>query len=365
MTKGLNMQSVKSENRSLVLYLLNEYGSLSRKDISSKLGLTPAGVTKICSELIKQGYIVESGVANVESRTGRKEILLELNLKSKYVLGVNADKDKITYSISSLDGKLHSSFSTNLTLNVHKIVEDAVDFMYNAGMDESKIIAVGVCTIGSGDDFGIWNNADLETEFGKKLSVPVVVENNVKAFVQGELIYGNQKNESSVLFFKWGAGIGSSIVANGRVQSGSDSGVTEIGHYIVDSGGKRCRCGRYGCLETVASVDAIINELGTDKTIDEIVSSSDEAVVTLLEQKIDVVALALTNMATILNTDNIVLFGAMFNNEQIAQKLKKQCIRYNENFGDDIVSISSLNSKSDYIGTTAICAKTLFFEREG
>lgn len=365
MTKGLNMQAVKSENRSLVLYLLNEYGRLSRKDISSKLGLTPAGVTKICNELIKQGYILETGLSDAESRMGRKEILLELNLSTKYVLGVNADKDKITYSISSLDGKLVKSYSSGLTLNIERIVAEASNFLYNSNIDISSFIAVGICTIGSGNNYGIWNNAELEKAFVEKLSLPVIIENNVKAFAYSELIYGEQKNESSVMFFKWGPGIGSSIVANGRVQSGSDTGVAEIGHYIVDSGGKRCRCGRYGCLETVASVDAIMDEIGTQNTIDEIIFSQDSSVVCVIDQKIDIVALALTNMATILDTNNIVLFGAMFKNEQIAQKLKKQCIRYNKNFSDDVVNISALNDKSDYIGTTAICAKKLFFEREG
>ncbi|MDE7372456.1 MAG: MarR family transcriptional regulator, partial [Clostridia bacterium] len=81
MSKGLNLQSVKSKNRSMVLYQLNQYGMLSRKDIAAKLSLTPAAVTKICSELIAEGYVVEVGEQG--GGVGRKEILLKLKLDDK------------------------------------------------------------------------------------------------------------------------------------------------------------------------------------------------------------------------------------------------------------------------------------------
>ena len=54
---GLNLQSLKSKNRSLILYELNANGKLSRKELSKKLSLTPAAVTKIFSELIDKGFI--------------------------------------------------------------------------------------------------------------------------------------------------------------------------------------------------------------------------------------------------------------------------------------------------------------------
>lgn len=355
MTKGLNLQAVKSENRSLILYLLNTYGALSRKEIASKLALTPAGVTKICAELIEDGLICEREAVLEEGKSGRREIPLSLCLDDKFVFGISADRERITYSLSDLNSKLHKKHSTKFTPNVYEIVETAKAFLYNLDKDYN-IIGAGVCVIGSVDDgrFGVWNSAELKELLEKELNLKVVFENNVKAFAQAELIYGSLKNKNTILFFKWGAGIGSSIVANGRVYSGSDNSIAEIGHYIVDAGGKKCRCGRFGCLETVASIEAINQEVEK--------APNDRALI--IDHKIDVVALALTNTATILNVQCISLFGDMFDDEQIAVKLKKQCIRYNKNLTEDMIIASSLNSKSDYIGSTAICAKYFFFERE-
>lgn len=357
----MNLQSVKSANRSSILYLLNEYKVLSRKELSQKLGITPAGVTKICQSLIDEGLIVEADSLDT-GKSGRREVLLKLSLDDKLVFGINAQRDKITYSVSNLGGKLIRKLDTPFNENVDKVIAQGKAFLG----DEQDVIGMGVCVIGSvdDDDYGIWHSEDLALKFSNAFGIDAVVENNVKAFAQSELIYGDLHNTDSVLFFKWGAGIGSSIVANGEVFSGNDSGVAEIGHYIVNAGGKKCRCGRFGCLETEASIDAIIDEIDDKLTLLDIVNSNNNDIITLLEHKINMVALVLTNTATILNTNNVVLFGEMFKNQIIVEKLKKQMLRYNQNLPLDAINLSTLNGISDYIGTTAICAKHFYFERE-
>ena len=364
LAKGLNLKSLKSENRRLLLYLLNDYGCLSRKEIASKLSLTPAAVTKICNELIKDGFIRELGIVEEDRKSGRREVLLGLCLDDKLVLGVNAEHNAITYSVSNLKGELISIKRSDFCTDIQKVIHQAYDFLHNSGVDINKIIGAGICIIGalSENDFGVWKNRDLKEKFESALGIPVVVENNVKAFAQSELIYGKTDNSKSILFLKWGPGIGSSIVAQGRVQSGNDSGIAEIGHYIVNVAGKKCRCGRFGCLETEVSSEVMIAEAGKNLSLEEIINNNQQDIVYLLEHKIDLVALALSNTATILNAQSIILFGSLFDNEQIIKKLVKQCIRYNKNFEGNIIKLSALNDKREYIGATAICAKKYFFE---
>lgn len=364
MTKGLNLKSVKSENRSMILYLLNTYGSLSRKEIANKLSLTPAAVTKICNELIGEGFIKESGFIDANGKSGRHEVLLSLCLEDKYVLGVNAEKNAVTYSLATLKGEAVYLKKSRLYVDIDLVVKELLNFIDENSIDVKRVLAAGVCIIGSTEqnDFGVWKNCDIKDKFQSALGIPVVVENNVKAFAQGELIYGRASSSDSVLFFKWSAGIGSSIAYGGRVQSGNDNGIAEIGHYIVNTGGKKCRCGRYGCLETEVSSQAIINDAGGNMTLEDIVNSNDKDIIYMLDHKIDLVALALVNTATILNADSIVLFGLLFENERIIEKLVKQCVRYNKNFNESIIKISTLNKKREYIGCIAMCAKKYFFE---
>ena len=366
MAKGLNLRSLKSKNRSLLLYLLNDYGSLSRKEIAAKLSLTPAAVTKICNELIKDGFIKELGVIEEDGKSGRREVLLGLCLDDKLVLGVNAEHNVITYSLSNLKGELISINQSDFYTDIQKVINKANDFLHNSDVDIDKVISAGICIIGalSENDFGVWKSKHLKEKFESALGIPVVLENNVKAFAQSELIYGKTDNSKSILFLKWGPGIGSSIAAHGRVQSGNDSGIAEIGHYIVNVAGKKCRCGRFGCLETEVSSEVIVAEAGNNLLLEEIIDSNQQDIVYLLEHKIDLVALALSNTATILNAQSIILFGSLFDNEQIVKKLVKQCERYNKNFRGNIIKTSALNDKREYIGATAICAKKYFFEAD-
>lgn len=364
MIKGLNLKTLKSENRSRLLYLLNDYGSMSRKEIAQMLSLTPAAVTKICNELIEKNFIYELGVIDEQGKSGRKEILLGLCLEDKYALGIHAEHNMITYSLSNLKGEALCVKRDAFCTDENKVIQTAKAFLQNSAVDQAKIIGAGICIIGtlSENDFGIWKDRQLKEKFEQVLGVPVIVENNVKAFALSELIYSKTDSSESILFLKWGPGIGSSIASGGRVQSGNDSGIAEIGHYIVHPSGKKCRCGRYGCLETEVSSEKIIEDAGANRTLNEIVCSCDENIIYLLEQKIDLVALALTNTATILNAGRIVLFGSLFDNAHIAEKLIRQCIRYNKNFSKDRIRISSLNHKREYIGATAICAKRYFFD---
>ncbi len=363
---GINIKSIKSNNESALLYLLNSEKALSRKEIAARLELTPAAVTKISKRLIDEGYIKEIGEAETEAaKAGRREILLTLNSEEKLILGINAEVQAITLSISDVGGRLLKFKALPFCENTKEVILAAKEFLI--GFDRrDKIIGIGVCVIGSPnqDDFGVWKDERLAEKFEKAFSLPCVVENNVKAFALSELIYGNTKNESSVLFLKWGYGIGSAIVANGKVFSGGDSSVTEIGHYIVNPAGRRCRCGRYGCLETVASAEEIIKETGEKLTVEQLAASNDERIVHIIDEKIDLLALALTNTATILNAQNIVFFGAMFYNKSISEKLSRQCLRYNGNLKSSMLTVSSLNEQSDYIGTTAAAAQKFFFEKQ-
>ena len=367
MNKGMNLRSVKNENRTGLLYLLNTYGALSRKDLAAKLSLTPAAVTKITSQLIEQGYIRESGEVSEAGKSGRPERLLSLCNEERFSFGINAETDGITLSLTTLSGKLIKEKKMPFTPSVAAVIEAGSAFLSSCENEKECIIGVGVCIIGSqeADDFGIWKEPHLQERFEAAFGLPVVIENNVKAFAESELLFGKAKALSSALFLKWGPGIGSSIIADGRVFSGNDSSVAEIGHYIVNKGGERCRCGRFGCLETEASLDAIKKELKTDLPLDELLLSRDNMIVSTIEQKIDMVALALTNTATILNTETIVLFGSMFHYASVAQKLSRQCVRYNSNLKPEMITISSLNDKREYIGACAICAKKFFFESEG
>ncbi len=364
---GLNLHKLKNKNRSLILYELNSSGNLSRKELANRLSLTPAAVTKICSELIEEGYISQHGEIDNDGRSGRREIQLSLRLSDKLIFGINAERDAVTYSVCDLSGKLYMSEVSDFMQDVDAVIESGKRFL--SGVPENikaQISSMGVCVIGEPDDerFGVWKSGDLVGKFRDGFSLECAVENNVKAFARAELIYGNVQSGDCALYFKWGPGVGSAFSSGGSVLSGSDNGVAEIGHYIVDHCGKKCRCGKYGCLETVVSENAITEAVGKTLTAAQITESGDPEIRAIMDHKLDTVALALVNTATILNARKIVLFGSMFKSESIRERLVRQCLRYDPNLSENSIRESSLNSKNSYIGAAAICAEKFFFERD-
>mgnify|MGYP000040174819 CR=1 FL=1 len=77
---GLNLGNVKNQNRSSILKLLNDHGPMPRKDLSARLGLTPASLTTLCGELLAQNILFELGeVQQEDKRAGRRKILLGIN----------------------------------------------------------------------------------------------------------------------------------------------------------------------------------------------------------------------------------------------------------------------------------------------
>ncbi len=343
MTIGQNLKSIKSTNRSSLLYLLNANGKMSRKDIAAQLGLTPAAVTKISQELIQEGYIFEAEAVK-DGQKGRSEVLLCLKLQDKFVMGICSDKDNISFSISNLAVELINIKTIKFISNVDEVIDLANDYL-DESQYRGKLIGVGVCIVGSSKGYGIWELTNLKEKLEAKLGSEVVIHNNVRSFAIAGTIYDDKERVASELYFKWGPGIGSAIVNDGEVLSAGDMGVSEIGHYIVNPNGAKCRCGRYGCLEAEVALDK-----GAQNNN--------------IYGKIELAAMALMNTATILNTEKIVLFGSVFENEDVSQKFIQECLKINPYLTKKNIRVSNLNEKVAYIGATGICARRLFFEKK-
>lgn len=90
-----------------------------------------------------------------------------------------------------------------------------------------------------------------------KFKIPSVLTNDANAAAIGEMIFGGAKGMKNFIIITLGTGLGSGIVVNGELVYGHDGFAGELGHVIVEKGGRLCGCGRRGCLETYASATGI------------------------------------------------------------------------------------------------------------
>ncbi|MDL2322576.1 ROK family protein [Bacteroidales bacterium OttesenSCG-928-A17] len=90
------------------------------------------------------------------------------------------------------------------------------------------------------------------------VKLPVKLTNDANAAALGEMIYGAAKGMNDFIIITLGTGLGSGIVANGKLVVGHDGNAGELGHVLVTPfNGRPCGCGRSGCLETYASATGV------------------------------------------------------------------------------------------------------------
>lgn len=396
--EGINQENVKQSNRSAILKLLCSEGAMSRKDIAQIIGLTPAAVTLICSELMEEGVLVEKGEAEQEKRAGRRKILVDINYGFKKVLCIRIEVGETYLTLTDLAGNKLSekSILTDRAARPEAFLENVAtsskNMMWEAGVAKEDILAGGVSVTGivdrkkgiSKNSFQIWDEpVDVKSILEEKLGVDIVVENNVKACAYSELIYGDSRSKNNLMFVKWGPGVGSAITIDHHVYQGRDFRGAEIGHYIVEKNGIPCRCGKRGCLETVISSHAFVDEIKRNlnpkdmprlvrwleddshelnaNSIVEVIGLGDEGVRRIMDEKIDRLARTVENIISVLNPDNIIVYGTVFEVPGIFERFIQCCQAYDPELPEGYIKLSGLGNRITYIGPLAVAMDEYFF----
>ena len=233
-----------------------------------------------------------------------------------------------------------------------------IKVLFNKVNKEYKLKGVGIGAPNANFYKGtIENAANLEWEgiipFAKimqeKLNIPVWLTNDANAAALGEMLYGGAKNMRDFLFITLGTGLGSGIVSNGKLIYGHDGFAGEIGHTIVAENGRKCGCGRKGCLETYASASGIkrtVIELLTETNKLSVLRNVDNAKINsklIYEsaKKGDIISLeafnftakilgkALANSVAYTSPEAIFLFGGLANAGDLLLKPVKESMEAN------------------------------------
>ena len=102
-----------------------------------------------------------------------------------------------------------------------------------------------------------WGNVEFVKAMQERFDVPIAITNDANAAALGEMTYGEARGMQNFIALTLGTGVGSGIVVNGELIYGHNGLAGELGHTIVEPGGRQCACGRYGCLETYVSARGI------------------------------------------------------------------------------------------------------------
>jgi glucokinase len=178
-----------------------------------------------------------------------------------------------------------------------------------------------------------WRNFPLRDLIGNAVQLPATLDNDANCATYGEWWLGAARGEKSLVGLTLGTGIGGGIVLNGDVFRGVSDAAGEIGHMTIDSTGRKCKCGNYGCLEAYASGPAIAAraiegmEAGADSMMIELVGGKPENVTAatvyeaavlgdtyaneVMKETAKFLGAGIANIINVLNPGMIVLAGGV------------------------------------------------------
>lgn len=366
-----------------VLEYIKMKKSVSRTEIAKYFGITPAGIGKVVTELLKENLLVESKEGT--STGGRKPILLELNKGNiGNVLGVYYAPGFIEVTLGNINGDMFESKRFDVNSKGEEIFLESEnyisEFIENSG-DIGMISAVVNGLIDSKNGNVIFSphynvrNYNLKKRLEERFKVRTVVENDVRAMALTEKIFGICQENHNFVVLNIDEGVGGSIYLNDMLYHGYGSMSGELGHMVVKRDSlEKCSCGKRGCLETEVSNRAMIRKIfkqikinGRYSSLKKLVESDkkieindiirayeekDMLAMSVVEESIHYISYAMDMIISVINPEKIVLYGDIFKSRYILDALLTEIrkITLDEQNYDIVVSnfLTSIYKKSPF-----------------
>ncbi len=149
---------------------------------------------------------------------------------------------------------------------VAAVVACAADLVDRGRASHGSVVAVGLTVAGMVDVArGVavssmmlgWREVPFVTLLSERTGLPVGFGHDVQTAAYAEGIRGAARGCYHYLYLSLGTGVGSAMVFGGEIYLGATGLGGELAHVVVEPEGPPCRCGKFGCLEMVASADAV------------------------------------------------------------------------------------------------------------
>ncbi len=178
-----------------------------------------------------------------------------------------------------------------------------------------------------------WRDFPLRDEVSSRVNLPATLDNDANCATLGEWWIGAAKGGRNVVAMTIGTGIGGGLILDGKLYHGASDAAGEIGHTTIESNGRRCKCGNYGCLEAYASGPAIATRARellegsedsilpsmvngdlsriTAQTVFEASKKGDAIALEVVRDTAHFLGVGISNLINIFNPDTFVLAGGV------------------------------------------------------
>jgi predicted NBD/HSP70 family sugar kinase len=255
-------------------------GQIARVQVAKDLGVSPASVTAMTSELIDAGLIEEiAAPRDSETGRGRPAVALGVRAEAHRVAGMKLSDREHTAVIVDFAGKLIASETIPKrpgAMSLDALIDASEDLLNRvcakAGLSRQDLSAVGLGVPGFVDRRGgivLWSPVlaqrpvSLAAAASTRLGLPVHIDNDANMVTLAELWFGAGRKLSDFAVVTIEHGVGMGLVLNHRIYRGAQGLGMELGHTKVQLDGALCRCGQRGCLEAYIADYALAREATT------------------------------------------------------------------------------------------------------
>lgn len=308
-------------------------------------------------------------------------------------IGVDLGGTNIVVGLVDEEGKIIKSISrpTEKERGVEPIFDDIFsmcnELIGEFNLDKTSLKGVGIGIPGTIDDKNgvivYSNNIKIDNfnvrEYAKgKLDYEIKMANDADSAALGEVAAGSAKGCSDAIVVTLGTGVGGGIIIGGKIFSGFYPGGAEVGHQIIEAGGRQCSCGNKGCFEAYSSASALIlaakkkAEENKDSLLYKLVEgdvekmnakvpfdadqAGDKAGHEVIEEYLDYLAVGVANLINVFKPEAILLGGGVCRQgENLTVPLKERLAKLV--YAGDLrteIKIASLGNDAGLIGAAML-----------
>lgn len=341
------LQNKNPKNRMFkeIYFLIHHYGPISRSELLKITNMKKTTLARVIDELQFYEYISKRGFE--KAAVGRPPVLYQANKDSGYLIGLHITRTDfrvlltdIRFNILELEVITMTSLHTP-SIVLPQIEEIIKKIFVKHELTNEELLGIGIGAIGpldtkSGkifepDPFPApgWMNISIVDYFSKRFSVKCMLEYGVNMAAFGEHTH-ELKMYDNLLYCMSGREFGCGVVTDGKLFNNSHVGdVGRYGHMTIHTGGKKCSCGKNGCLIAYTSPQSILSDimeqsnsgdswnydLDKPKTSElvEFLKQGKEGVSELVYQSAYCLGIGISNLITIFNSEAVVLNGPLIN----------------------------------------------------
>lgn len=296
MKAGPSPEEIRRHNLGTLLRLVHLRGPSSRATLAETMGLNRSTILALTNDLTAAGLVREELPRGPGRRAGRPSLVVRPESTRVYVLAFDVGVDRLAVARVGLGGEIldrREAARTRAAFDVNEMIGALAGAARALERKASRgAVCVGAAmafpgTVRRNDDvIRFAPNLDIgDVSLGDALSrrlglgLPVAVRNDANLGAVAEHERGAGVGCEDMIYLHGDVGFGGGIIVGGRLLGGQEGYGGEIGHMVVNPGGRPCACGALGCLEAEVGERTLLSLAGRQEPADMVGRDAVRAVV--------------------------------------------------------------------------------------